>query len=117
MIEYQDCPSCGTEKIRTTVRVCGVCETAERYEEQVDDLKAKLEVMTRFRDNASFREKMALRERDEARAERDTLFRALVRRGAGDHAKKLTRMARNRVVKMRTTGLVAPPLPIGGDSQ
>jgi uncharacterized Zn finger protein (UPF0148 family) len=118
MIEYQNCPSCGTEKIRTTVRVCSVCETTERYETQVATLQAELDAMTRYRDNASLRLKWAERERDEARYERDALHRALVRhRGGGsqEYAKTVARNARKRFLNKSTAGLIVPTPPIGGE--
>lgn len=47
MITYKDCPECGANKIHSSVRLCEVCETCDKYESKIAE---------------------ALRERDEARA-------------------------------------------------
>jgi hypothetical protein len=35
MISYKDCPECGARKIHSTVRLCEVCETCEKYESKL----------------------------------------------------------------------------------
>lgn len=52
MIAYKDCPECGARKIHSTVRLCEVCETCEKYESKFNAL---------------------IRERDEARSEAERL--------------------------------------------
>lgn len=42
LIEMRDCPNCGVYQIRSTVRVCDVCQTSERYEAEVDKLRARV---------------------------------------------------------------------------
>lgn len=66
MIEFHPCPSCGAEKIRTTVRVCSSCEISERYEGQIDELKAKCDRLEKKVD-------LTCREREEAKLQRDNL--------------------------------------------
>lgn len=66
MIEFHPCPSCGAEKIRTTVHVCSSCEISERYEKQIDELKAKCERLEKKVD-------LACRGREEAKLQRDNL--------------------------------------------
>lgn len=38
MINYIDCPECGTNKIRSTVSRCSDCEISSRFEQRVDYL-------------------------------------------------------------------------------
>jgi hypothetical protein len=45
MITYKDCPECGARKIHSTVRLCEVCETCERYESKLDALRAEVEML------------------------------------------------------------------------
>lgn len=59
MITYKDCPECGARKIHSTVRLCEVCETCERYESKIEESR---------------------RERDQARADAERMKRLL------DHA-------------------------------
>src|SRR4051794_2883152 len=68
MITYIDCPGCGVEKIRTSVKQCSACEVQERnsaeieaLQQRVCDLEAKLEAC-----NESYA--ATIRERNEARA-------------------------------------------------
>jgi len=37
-----DCPECGVYQIRPGVRLCGVCETAEKYEDKLEALRAEV---------------------------------------------------------------------------
>jgi hypothetical protein len=43
MINYKDCPECGARKIHESVRLCEVCEIAQRYETRLEQLQARLE--------------------------------------------------------------------------
>jgi hypothetical protein len=93
MITYHDCPQCGARKIRSTVRLCEVCETCEEYESKIAELERERDEAVRERDElrlacdgcADSEHKtgrahyddcpvgVAVRERDEARAEVEML--------------------------------------------
>lgn len=45
MITYKDCPECGANKIHSSVRLCEVCETCEKYESKIDFLRAEIEML------------------------------------------------------------------------
>ena len=44
MINYKDCPECGTRKVHESVRLCEVCETWEKAEQAI---AAQDEILTR----------------------------------------------------------------------
>lgn len=54
MITYKDCPECGARKIHSTVRLCEVCETCERYESKLEE--ARVQIARREREHAALLE-------------------------------------------------------------
>ena len=63
MINYKDCPECGARKIRESVSLCEVCEVSQRYEKQIGELQALLDLANAMHD-------VAVKERDFARYQR-----------------------------------------------
>lgn len=93
MITYKDCPECGANKIHSSVRLCEICETCEKYESKITEAlrerdEARAEVERRDREHEALLEtaQKALAhvtaERDEARADVERLRSAYQRYGA-----------------------------------
>lgn len=61
MITYKDCPECVARKIRSTVRLCEVCETCDKYESKLAGEAAHIKSLEGLLVDA-------IRERDELRA-------------------------------------------------
>jgi septal ring factor EnvC (AmiA/AmiB activator) len=78
MITYHDCPQCGARKIRSTVRLCEVCETCEEYESKIAELERERDEAVRERDEALAEADKLRAEVDRLRAERRQLRARLV---------------------------------------